>query len=135
MELDFYRKIDEIVRKDPRYKLDAYEFVMKALFYTQKKLKKKTHVTGKELAHGIKQCCFEEFGPMSKTVLEHWGVRKTVDFGQIVFNMVDAGIMSKTEDDSIKDFDDVYDFQEAFINEYQMHLGEQLKRKTIKDVK
>ena len=132
MEIDFYKKIDELISKDPRYKSDAYAFVMEALFYTQKKLKKKTHLSGQELATGIKEYCFEKFGPMSKTVLEHWGIKKTKDFGHIVFNMISLGIMSKTEEDSIDDFADVYSFQEAFIEEYKTRLDKQLKKEQSK---
>ncbi|MBL7198241.1 MAG: hypothetical protein ISS47_09095 [Candidatus Omnitrophica bacterium] len=132
MARDFYNKIEQIVKKDSRYKPDAYEFVMKSLFYTQKRLKRQTHITGRELTKGIKQYCFQEFGPMSKTVLEHWGIKKTSDFGHIVFNMVNSGLMKKTEEDSIEDFVDVYDFQEVFVNEYQEQLGRQLKKEQSK---
>ena len=132
MEIDFYRKIDEIIKKDPRYKSDAYAFVMEALFYTQKKLKRKTHVSGQELAKGIKQYCFEKFGPMSKTVLEHWGIKETRDFGNVVFNMIELGMMSKAEDDSIEDFTDVYSFKEAFADEYKTQVDKELKKEQSK---
>jgi len=132
MKKNFYTTIKDIVEKDRRYKPDAYEFVMKSLFYAQKKLKKNSHLTGRELANGIKQYCFQEFGPMSKTVLEHWGIKKTSDFGHIVFNMVNSGLMKKTEEDSVEDFDNVYDFEEVFVAEYQEQLGRQLKKEQSK---
>jgi len=113
---DFYKLVEEVCLKDRRYKTDAYEFVMQALHFTQGKLKKKAHLSGKELLLGIKDFAIEQYGPMSKTVLEHWGVTKTEDFGNIVFNMVERSILSKTADDSVNDFKQVYDFQEAFCN-------------------
>ena len=106
--------IEDIVKRDLRYKTDAYNFVLEALNYTVNKLKQSRHVTGGELLEGIKQCVKEQFGPMAGTVLQHWGVSSTEDFGHIVFNLVDAKILSKTEQDSIKDFKNGYDFKEAF---------------------
>ncbi|MEO0114880.1 MAG: Minf_1886 family protein [candidate division WOR-3 bacterium] len=114
-------KFDEILRKDPRYKLEAYFFVLAALDYTRKMTKKPKHVTGKELLEGIKRLGLEQYGIMTKTVFESWGVRTTRDFGEIVFNMVNAGILAKTEEDKIEDFDNVYDFSEVFEKNY--HFG------------
>ena len=122
MNTDFYIKIEEIVKKDARYKPDAYEFVMKGLFYTQGKLKRKGHVTGKELSEGIRDLALEEFGGMARTVLTHWGISKTEDFGRIVYNMIEKNILSKTESDSKEDFRDVYDFKEAFDRDYRIDL-------------
>ena len=113
---DFYRTVELICEKDKRYKLDAYEFVIQALYFTQKKLKKQTHISGKELSEGLRDFAIEQFGPMAKTVLTHWGITRTQDFGNIVFNMIDKKLLSKTEEDSITDFSDVYDFEVAFAN-------------------
>ena len=113
---DFYRTIELICEKDSRYKPDAYEFVIQALHFTQKKLKKQTHVTGKELSEGLRDFAIEQFGPMAKTVLTHWGITRTQDFGNIVFNMIDKKLLLKTEEDSMADFSDIYDFEVAFAN-------------------
>jgi uncharacterized repeat protein (TIGR04138 family) len=113
---DFYLSVEEIVLADSRYKADAYEFVMQALHFTQNKLKRETHVTGKELAEGIRDYAIEQYGPMAKTVLAHWGIHKTQDFGFIVFNMIEKQMLSKTDSDSLEDFKDVYDFEAAFGN-------------------
>lgn len=113
---NFYQAIDEICAKDSRYNPDAYEFVMQALHFTQGKLKREKHVTGRELLEGIREFVIEQYGPMAKTVLRHWGISKTEDFGNIVFNMVDKKLLSKTEEDSIADFKDVYDFEHVFGN-------------------
>ena len=113
---DFYEIVEEICASDRRYKPDAYEFLMQALSFTQKKLKRKTHVSGKELLEGIREFVIEQYGPMAKTVLSHWGITRTRDFGNIVFNMVKKNVLSKTDADSIEDFKDVYDFEAVFQN-------------------
>ncbi len=111
---NFFQVIENICQKDNRYKPDSYEFVMQALQFTQKKIDKDGHVTGKELLEGIRQFALEQYGPMAKTVLVHWGITKTSDFGNIVFNMIEKKMLSKTETDSLEDFKDVFDFETAF---------------------
>ncbi len=114
MNTNFYNKIKEIIDKDSRYSSDAYEFVMQALWWTQKKIKNNGHVSGKELLEGIKEFALEQYGPMARTVVNYWGIYQTGDFGEIVFNMIEKGLMGRTEEDSKEDFNNVYDFQEAF---------------------
>lgn len=111
---DFIVRMDRVVKKDGRYKVDAYEFVLEALSYVQKKSKRKGHITGQELLLGIKEYALSQFGGLSKTVFEHWGVKSTEDFGEIVFNMISESLLYKTEKDSKEDFKGVYDFEEAF---------------------
>jgi uncharacterized repeat protein (TIGR04138 family) len=113
---NFYNVVEEIFREDSRYKPDSYEFVMQALHFTQEKLKKQSHLNGKELLYGIRDYAIEQYGPMAKTVLNHWGISGTEDFGNIVFNMIGKKILSKTENDSLADFKEVYDFDSAFSN-------------------
>jgi uncharacterized repeat protein (TIGR04138 family) len=112
----FYQIIEEICATDGRYKPDAYEFLMQALHFTQSKLKKAGHVTARELLEGIREFVIKQYGPMVKIVLNHWGITKTEDFGNIVFNMVDRKLLSKTDEDSVDDFKDVYDFEAVFGN-------------------
>lgn len=114
---EFYSQVLKICREDKRYRPDAYEFVMQAVIYAQKNLGRKGHVSGKELLAEIRRFAMEEFGPMAKTVFEHWGIRSTDDFGQIVFNMVKHGALSKTDEDSINDFHEVYRFEDVFKDE------------------
>jgi len=111
---DIRRRIDKITGKDPRYKGDAYEFVMEALRFTQNRLDRKGHVSGRELLEGIKEYGIKQYGPMLRAVLEHWGIRNTEAFGDIVFNMIDEGMFGKESDDSPDDFKNVYDFDSAF---------------------
>jgi uncharacterized repeat protein (TIGR04138 family) len=117
-ESDFYGKVEKIVEKDPRYKVAAYAFVMLALNYTLSKLDKPRHVSGRELLGGIKEFGLSQYGPMTKTVFDYWGVRTTRDFGEIVFNLVENKLLGKTEEDKLQDFDNAYDFEEEFVKKY-----------------
>ncbi|MFH0738728.1 MAG: Minf_1886 family protein [Candidatus Omnitrophota bacterium] len=114
MNTDFLTKVEEIIHRDSRYKPDAYEFIMQALLVTQKKLKRSGHVSGRELLEGIRELALEQYGPLARTVLEHWGIKRTQDFGELVFNMIEEGLLGKTEEDSRNDFKDIYDFSQAF---------------------
>lgn len=112
--MDFYRKVEKIVSHDGRYKPDAYEFVMQGLWFTQKKLKRDGHVSSRELLEGLREFSLDKYGPMVKTVFKHWGISKTDDFGEIVFNMVENGLLRKTDNDSREGFRNVFNFDEAF---------------------
>jgi len=114
--------LHKIVEKDPRYSVEAYLFVLEALFCTRKKFKKEKHVSGQELLEGIKDLALNRYGSTAKMVFNHWGIKKTVDLGDIVFNMVNAKLLSKTEEDSLDDFKDVYNFEDVFIKEYQFEI-------------
>ena len=123
-ELSFDEALELIRAKDPRYAAEAYHFVREALDYTQKDTAKETsgsvrHVTGQELLAGIRAFALTQFGPMAMLVLAEWGVHSCTDFGEIVFNMVEKGILGKTEQDSREDFKDGYDFDEVFVKPYQ----------------
>ena len=122
---NFSEAVDEILKKDRRYDRDAYCFVREGLDYTLKMLKKHNekqpahrHVCGQELLEGLRRFALDQFGPMAKTVLAHWGVHQCNDFGEIVFNMVEKGILGKTEQDSRDDFKSGYDFDEVFVKPY-----------------
>jgi uncharacterized repeat protein (TIGR04138 family) len=110
----YLKKIESILEKDSRYKFEAYTFILAALHDTVSRLKKPRHISGKELALGIKRYALDQFGPMAKTVLHHWGIRATLDFGRIVFSLIDVKLLSKQPEDKLEDFDKVYEFEEAF---------------------
>ncbi len=114
MAKDFEARLREIAESDGRYRPDAYRFLYEALEYTIKRLCRAGHVTGRELLGGIRDCALEQFGGLAPMVFENWGVRRTDDFGEIVFNLVDAGLMGRTDTDSRADFAGVFDFREAF---------------------
>jgi uncharacterized repeat protein (TIGR04138 family) len=111
---EYLKKIEEIIDGDSSYKFEAYTFTLAALHDTVKRLKKPRHVSGAELLEGIRKYALKQFGPMARTVLTYWGVRKTVDFGKIVFALIDSKLLSKQPGDKLEDFMDCYDFDEAF---------------------
>jgi uncharacterized repeat protein (TIGR04138 family) len=118
-ELTFEEALELILAKDPRFKRDAYLFVREALDHTQKTIGKDSrgrirHVTGQELLEGIREYALSQFGPMAATVLSEWGIHECRAFGDIVFNMVDIGLLAKTSTDRPEDFAGGYDFFDAF---------------------
>lgn len=120
MDEEFLSDLERVAETDGRYAKAAYLFLYDALQYTVEKhgktslAKEQRHIGGVDLLHGVAEYALDRFGPLAFTVLHHWGVTKTEDFGNIVFNLVDAKLMSKTEDDRPQDFVDVFDFEEAF---------------------
>jgi uncharacterized repeat protein (TIGR04138 family) len=118
-EINFDEKVEMILAKDSRYARDVYSFVRESLDHTQKLVSKENrgpirHITGQELLEGIRQFALNQFGPMAVTVLEEWGVRNSRDFGEIVFSMVEIELLAKTENDNRDDFNNGYDFTDAF---------------------
>ena len=101
-------------RRDDRFKPESYLFVLAALHFTVTQLPEPRHITGQELLEGLRLYGLEQFGPLALQVFQHWGVQTTEDFGSIVFNLVDAKLLRKTEEDTLADFKQVYDFTEAF---------------------
>lgn len=128
MNQQFDAVLDTICHKDPRYKREAYEFIMEALSYTQKRFRRSKHVTGEELLIGIRQLLQKKFGLMTLTVLTHWGIKSTEDFGHLVFNLVGHKILSKTEEDTLESFRNGYNFQEVFDAGYRKRFHRQVSR-------
>jgi uncharacterized repeat protein (TIGR04138 family) len=134
----FNAKLEEVVKRNPRYAYEAYEFVFQALNFTQKMLGREPppnpddpdhvephhHVTGPELLEGIRVFALREFGLMARTVLHQWGIDRTDDFGEIVFNLIEAELMSRTAEDSRDDFRAVYDLDEALVQGFRIQLDE-----------
>ena len=121
---DDEQKLAQILLKDDRYGRDAYRFVQEGLEYTVQHRGRRGHVTGRELLEGLRDLARERFGLMARTVLNQWGIKATADFGEIVFNLVEEQIMSKQDSDTRVDFENVYDFEEAFDHDNQIELGE-----------
>lgn len=108
-----------ILERDARYKTGAYLFVREALDHTVRQLEKPRHVSGPELLEGIRQYALAQYGPVAKRVLHEWGISECIDFGHIVFNLVNEGLLGKTNEDSIEDFSGGYDFTEAFLHPFR----------------
>ena len=106
--------LDRLRDRYPQYQETVYLFVLSALHHVIERLPEPRHISGPELAEGVRDLAKARFGPLARTVLEHWGVHTTEDVGQIVFALVEAGILIKQEEDDLQDFVGVYDFDEAF---------------------
>ena len=122
-KIGFAEALDSIISSDPRYQRDAYVFLRDALDFTTKQEKKikgvsVRHVSGPQLLDGVRRYALKEFGPMVMTVFDNWGIHSCEDVGNIVFNLISAGVFGKTEDDSIEDFKNVYRFEEAFVKPF-----------------
>jgi uncharacterized repeat protein (TIGR04138 family) len=122
-KIGFAEALDSIVARDPRYQRDGYVFLRDALDFTTKQQKKVKgvsvrHVTGPELLGGVRRYALKEFGPMVMTVFDNWGIHSCEDIGRMVFNLIAAGVFGKTEEDSIEDFKNVYDFEETFVKPF-----------------
>ncbi|MEK0451932.1 MAG: hypothetical protein RL088_4200 [Verrucomicrobiota bacterium] len=121
-KLEFGEAVELITEADSRYPRDAYFFLRDALDQTVKLRKRQLgeggHVTGQQLCEGIRQHALKQFGPMVPTVLEYWGIRKTDDFGNMVWNLIELGVFGKTQNDSLDDFKAVYSFHDAFVAPY-----------------
>lgn len=122
LKRDFAEALESIRSQDPRFARDAYFFLRDGLDFTIKLRKKNkdssSHVTGPQLLDGLRQYALKEFGPMVPTVFAYWGVSRCEDFGEMVFNLIDAGIFGKTDQDSIDDFKGCYTFHDAFVAPY-----------------
>ena len=122
-KINFAETVEQICEKDPRYASDAYHFVQEGLNHTLKSLKRggqhaHRHVSGQELLHGLREFALKEYGPMSKAVLNEWGIKTTDDIGQIVFNLVSASVLGKNDTDSPSDFKNVFTFDDAFVKPF-----------------
>jgi uncharacterized repeat protein (TIGR04138 family) len=125
---NFPEIVKEIQLKDRRYGKGAYFFIREALDHTLKSLdknsrKNKGHVSGMELLEGIRSFALDRFGPMTLTLMNHWNVHQCRDFGNIVFNLVEFGILGRTDNDSLEDFEGGYDFEEAFESPFLPKFG------------
>lgn len=111
--------LERLCTQDARYPERAYLFVLAALEYAQGKLDQRRHLSGGELALACRDFALEQFGLLSSTVLAHWGIHRTEDLGQIVFLLIDAGLLARQPSDKIEDFDEVYDFGDVFRAGYR----------------
>jgi len=118
-KVEFDTALAPMLERDTRYARSAYYFVREALAHAQAELRRNgepapRHVSSGELLEGIRAYALEQFGPMACTVFEDWGIRSCDDFGEVVFNMIECRILSKTDADSREDFSRGYDFADAF---------------------
>ena len=132
---DLTRAYIELLQRDRRFAPDAYEFIREALAYAQDVLEMggkidsgsgeaEQHLTGQELCEAVRRLALDQFGLMARTVLNNWGIHTTRDIGEIVYNLIELGVMRKSRHDRREDFYDVYDFEEAFDRSFEITLPE-----------
>lgn len=127
-------KILDVIRDDPRYPFEAYEFVCEAVTFTQERLGRVPdedddpdadyHVTGEELLRGACELAVEEFGMMAPVVFRQWGIRATDDVGHIVFNLIRAERLSRSDRDDPDDFHDLFDLDKALTEGFELTVGD-----------
>ena len=140
------KRIVTAAREDGRFRWEAYVFLQEALVYAQLELgmgiprpygtegeapekpdepSEESHLTGQELCQAIRMYAADRYGLMAKVVLNSWGVTTTRDFGEIVYQLIEIGEMTKSDNDQLEDFDDVYDFDVALQQEYEITMSEE----------
>jgi uncharacterized repeat protein (TIGR04138 family) len=131
MDKKTYKKeIQNLVSQDSRYSEAAYYFLSDALSYTTKKMKRdgrsaaERHISGQELLEGIREFALNQFGPLTRVVLEDWGIYRCEDFGTIVFNMVRSNLLGASEGDSETDFSGGYAFSDVFDTPFECCLSD-----------
>ena len=126
---DDVRPLINLLCKDTRYKIDAYQFVREGLGYAQDLLyppagerdvevKVPRHITGQDLCHALRHLAHDRYGYLALPVLQSWGLKCTGDFGEVVYNLINIGWMSMSPGDSREHFDDVYDFEQVLLHDF-----------------
>jgi uncharacterized repeat protein (TIGR04138 family) len=116
---------DAVRLRARQFPQEAYQFVREGLAHTVKSIHGKLpegpsaadhnrHVCGQQLCMGMRDLATLKYGMLAKTVLSHWGVRSTDDFGTLVYALIDRGELRSSEQDTIEDFKSVFDFVDAF---------------------
>lgn len=112
--MDLMISIRNLAERRGVFRPEAYFFVLEALENAMASMDERGHITGEDLLEWIRDLGAERFGVMAGDVFNAWGVHATIDFGRIVFHLVEAGLLRKRDEDSLSDFIDKFDFQEAF---------------------
>ncbi len=117
-----------LAHKDGRYSPEAFRFLFEALDYAVRLAGKENaedpdrHVSGQEVLRGIRACALDAFGPLAASVWRSWGVHETMDWGRIVFLLVEEGMLKQRPEDRIEDFGEGFDFDQVFVHEYEAQL-------------
>ncbi len=127
--------LHQLVARDKRYPIEAYMFVRDALAFAADSMElsnqyhhdsqlmesaEEHHLTGQELCESIREFAINQFGYMARIVLKNWGVDSTSCFGDLVYNMIDIGLMKKSSQDRRSHFDEVYEFEDVFDERFQI---------------
>jgi len=128
-KIGFEEALDRIALTDDRFERDAYLFLREVLDLTVERLGRSaagrgnSHVSGKELLLGFRDHALEQFGPMVPSVLDSWGIKSCGHIGDMVFSLIQTGVFGKSETDRREDFENVFDFEEAFVVPFRCGPG------------
>jgi uncharacterized repeat protein (TIGR04138 family) len=121
------KTLDDVVAEIGLYPAEAYEFVQQGLSFTVNQVhgevtdpETNRHITGPQLCEGLREFALLQWGMLARTVLRRWNITSTMDFGRIVFALVENGFLQKQEGDSVEDFRNVFDFRAAFEADYRI---------------
>lgn len=137
---EFPHPIFKVLRDDPRYKIEAYQFVREALSYAQDVMnlgvpesvpgdsqQAERHLTGQQLCEASRRYALEQYGLLAQTVLKSWGLNSTEDFGEIVYNLIEVDLMKKSENDRREDFDGVFDFDTGLTGAFEFNAVDEIE--------
>ena len=125
------KSMEQVILEDGRYPPEAFAFLHDGLAKAVKDVhgekaapEGQRHVTGRELCLAMRDLAIERWGLLAPTVLKKWNIRETIDFGNMVYLLIEHNFMRKTEEDSIEDFRDVFEFSQAFADYRTFELKE-----------
>ena len=110
--------LTRLQERHPRYHRGAYVFLLDALHDVIARQEERRHISGQELVEEARGLAIARFGPLARTVLEYWGIHSTDDVGELVFALVDIGVLVKRDEDRREDFEDLFDFEQVFDHDY-----------------
>jgi len=123
------KTLEDVVEEVGLYPVEAYLFVQEGLSHTVRKVhgpepkpEEGQHVSGRDLCQGLREFALLKWGLLAPIVLSRWNIRRTLDFGKIVFALVEHGMMRKTDEDHLEDFRDVFDFKSGFASGYRIEM-------------
>jgi len=108
----------DIVAKDGRYDARAYALLMDVVRYLSGE-KGDRHCSGEDILEEFKERALDQYGPLAYTVLTEWGLSRTEDVGEMMFNLVDSRRIGRDDSDSAEAFAGGYDFIDAFTGPYR----------------
>jgi len=115
------KSMEEVILEDGRYPLEAFSLLhdglaraVQAAHGEEPPAEGQRHVTGRQLCEALRELAVERWGMLAKVVLGKWNLHETIDFGNMVYLLVEHNFMRKTEEDSLDDFRDIFDFDQAF---------------------
>ena len=138
---EFPHPIFQVLQDDPRYKLEAYQFVREALSYAQEVMglgpaegagegseaSEERHLTGQQLCEASRRYALEQYGLLARTVLKSWGIHGTTDLGEVVYNLIRVDLMKKSEQDRREDFDGVFDFDQGLDQAFEFTAPDEIE--------